>query len=45
MNAVGSQDLPIVVGVVVLIAVFYVLANLFVDIAYALVDPRLRRSA
>ncbi|HET9309626.1 MAG TPA: ABC transporter permease [Actinomycetota bacterium] len=45
VNAVGSQDLPIVVGVVVLIAVFYVLANLLVDIAYALVDPRLRRSA
>ncbi len=45
VNAVGSQDLPIVVGVVVLVAVFYVVANLLVDLAYLVVDPRLRRSA
>jgi peptide/nickel transport system permease protein len=45
VNAVGSQDLPIVVGVVVLVAVFYVVANLLVDLAYLAVDPRLRRSA
>ncbi|MFP3713819.1 ABC transporter permease [Puerhibacterium sp. TATVAM-FAB25] len=45
VNAVGSQDLPIVVGVVVLVAVFYVVANLLVDLAYLVVDPRLRRPA
>lgn len=40
--AVSSQDLPVVVGVVVLTAAFYVLANLLVDLASALVDPRVR---
>ncbi|SEB69872.1 peptide/nickel transport system permease protein [Paramicrobacterium humi] len=40
--AVGAQDLPIVTGVVVLIAALYVVANLLVDVAYTLIDPRLK---
>jgi peptide/nickel transport system permease protein len=39
--AVNSQDMPVVVGIVTLVAVFYVVANLLVDIVYTLVDPRL----
>lgn len=42
VTAVSSQDLPVVVGVVVLTAAFYVVANLLVDLASVLVDPRLR---
>ncbi|GAA4423464.1 ABC transporter permease [Georgenia halophila] len=45
VEAVGAQDLPVVVGVVVLVAAFYVVANLLVDLAYVLVDPRIRRTA
>ena len=44
VSAVNSQDLPVVVGIVTLVAVFYVVANLVVDIAYTLIDPRLKAS-
>ena len=42
VTAVNSQDLPVVTGVVVLIAALYVVANVVVDLLYTLVDPRLR---
>jgi peptide/nickel transport system permease protein len=42
--AVNSQDLPVVTGIVTLVAVFYVTVNLLVDIAYTLIDPRLKAS-
>jgi peptide/nickel transport system permease protein len=45
VSAVNSQDMPVVIGVVMLIAAFYVVANLVVDLAYVLIDPRLRRTA
>ena len=41
VTAVDEQDLPVVTGIVTLVAVVYVLANLLVDIVYTLVDPRL----
>ena len=41
VTAVNEQDLPVVTGIVTLVAVVYVLANLLVDIVYTLVDPRL----
>lgn len=44
VSAVNSQDLPVVVGIVTLVAVFYVVANLVVDIVYTLIDPRLKAS-
>ncbi len=44
VNAVNTQDLPVVVGIVTLVAVVYVVANLLVDIVYTLVDPRLKAS-
>ena len=40
VNAVNSQDLPIVTGVVVLIAALYVVANLIVDVVHTALDPR-----
>ncbi|WP_291278931.1 ABC transporter permease [Galactobacter sp.] len=44
VQAVNSQDLPIVTGVVVLIAALYVIANLVVDVLYVIIDPRLKAS-
>jgi len=44
VNAVNTQDLPVVTGIVVLIAALYVIANVVVDVVYRLVDPRLRVS-
>lgn len=42
VNAVNSRDVPTVSGIVLVVAVIYVVANLLVDLAYALVDPRMR---
>jgi peptide/nickel transport system permease protein len=39
--AVNAHDLPVVVGIVTLVAAFYVIANLLVDVGYTIVDPRL----
>ena len=44
VNAVNTRDVPTVSGVVLVVAGVYVVANLLVDIAYALIDPRLRAS-
>jgi peptide/nickel transport system permease protein len=41
VTAVNSHDLPVVVGIVTLVAGFYVIANLLVDVGYTIVDPRL----
>jgi peptide/nickel transport system permease protein len=45
VTAVNNQDLPIVTGVVVLVAALYVIANLLVDLVHGLVDPRLTSGA
>jgi peptide/nickel transport system permease protein len=42
VEAVNNQDLPEILGVTLLAAFFIVLANLVVDILYAVVDPRVR---
>jgi peptide/nickel transport system permease protein len=42
VDAVTNNDLPKVLGVVMLGAFFIILANLIVDILYAVVDPRVR---
>ncbi|WP_241562137.1 ABC transporter permease [Streptomyces hoynatensis] len=41
-QAVGAQDIPLVLGVVAFGAAVYVLANLLVDLCYPLLDPRVR---
>jgi len=40
--AIQNQDLPEIMGVVMLAAFFIVIANMIVDILYAVVDPRVR---
>ena len=42
VGAAEHRDVPLVSGVVMLVALIYVVANILVDIAYAIVDPRLR---
>jgi peptide/nickel transport system permease protein len=43
VEAILSKDLPVVRGVVLLIAATYVIINLIVDLASVSVDPRLRQ--
>jgi peptide/nickel transport system permease protein len=43
IQAIQQQDLPEILGVTMLAAFFIVVANLVVDILYAVVDPRVRR--
>ncbi|MFT4287178.1 ABC transporter permease [Nocardioides sp.] len=41
-TAISSKDIPVVQGIVLVIAFVYVMANLIVDILMPVVDPRLR---
>lgn len=43
VDAITNNDLPKVLGVTLLAAVFIILANLVVDVVYAVLDPRVRR--
>ena len=42
VNAISSNDLPVVQGGVLVFAIVFVLINLLVDISYAWLDPRIR---
>jgi oligopeptide transport system permease protein len=42
IESVGNRDYPLVVGTALLYALLLVTANLFVDITYAWLDPRIR---
>ena len=44
VDAIVSNDLPKVLGVVLVGSIFIVLANLVVDLLYAVIDPRVRLS-
>lgn len=44
VTAVNTRDLPTVSGIVLVVAAIYIVANLLVDLAYSLIDPRLRVS-
>lgn len=41
VNALNVSDLPIVMGIVLLIAVVFIVINIFVDILYLLLDPKM----
>jgi len=41
-EAIGQRDYPVLQGYILFIAVIYALINLLVDIAYGLIDPRVR---
>jgi peptide/nickel transport system permease protein len=42
VDAVFARDYPLVQGVVLLIAMGFILSNLAVDLLYGLIDPRIR---
>jgi ABC-type dipeptide/oligopeptide/nickel transport system permease component len=42
ITSITNRDYPVVMGTILLYAVFLVLANLAVDITYAFLDPRIR---
>jgi peptide/nickel transport system permease protein len=44
VQAVTNSDEPVIIAVVLLAAVFVVLANIVVDLLYAVLDPRIRLS-
>jgi len=44
IDAVSARDFPLVQGIILMIAVGFVLVNLAVDLLYALLDPRVRDS-
>ncbi|MGI8331887.1 ABC transporter permease [Actinomadura scrupuli] len=44
IQSIGTGDLPMVLGVTLLAAIFIVIANLVVDVLYAVIDPRVRLS-
>ncbi|HEV7253658.1 MAG TPA: ABC transporter permease [Mesorhizobium sp.] len=44
VDAVINRDLPLIQGIVILFALLFTLVNLFVDMLYALLNPRLRHA-
>lgn len=42
ITAIKGRDYPLVQGVILSIALTYILINLFVDLIYSQVDPRIR---
>ena len=42
VTSITDRDYPVIMGTILLYAVFLVLANLVVDVTYAYLDPRIR---
>jgi peptide/nickel transport system permease protein len=42
VDSISTYDLPTVIGLVLLLATFVIVANIIVDILYAYIDPRVR---
>jgi peptide/nickel transport system permease protein len=42
VNAIESQDLPVIIGIVLVASAAVIIANILVDIGYAVLDPRVR---
>jgi peptide/nickel transport system permease protein len=45
LSAISNEDVPVVEGIVALIATITVLANLTADLLYAVLDPRIRHDS
>lgn len=44
INAINQRDILVIQGITVFVAVVYVVINTVVDLLYAVIDPRIRRS-
>jgi ABC-type dipeptide/oligopeptide/nickel transport system permease component len=42
INAVLNLDFPVVMGATIFVALVFIITNIFVDIFYAMIDPRVR---
>ena len=42
VDSIQNKDLPVVQGVILVLAVIYIMMNLLVDLSYAVIDPRIR---
>jgi peptide/nickel transport system permease protein len=42
VQAINNQDLPVILGIVIVASAAVVVANIVVDIVYAILDPRVR---
>jgi len=42
VTSITNRDYPVIMGTILLYAIFLVVANLLVDITYAFLDPRIR---
>jgi ABC-type dipeptide/oligopeptide/nickel transport system permease component len=42
VTSITNRDYPVIMGTILLYAVFLVVANMLVDITYAWLDPRIR---
>ena len=45
LESIFARDYPVAMAIVLLFTLFFVLINLAVDVAYALIDPRIRARA
>ncbi len=43
LEGIQQRNYPLVQGTVLVVAICYVTVNIFVDVAYGLADPRVRR--
>jgi len=44
-DAIYSRDYPILLGVFFIVSIFVILVNLFIDLLYSVIDPRVRVAA
>ncbi len=43
VNAIYERDYPLIQGAVLIFALSFILVNMFTDLTYAIIDPRIRR--
>src|SRR5690625_3037826 len=44
VEALNTLDLPVIMGAVLIIAIMFIIINIFVDIIYAKLDPKVRKT-
>jgi peptide/nickel transport system permease protein len=44
LAAVSAKDLPTVQDVTIIVAIFYIVCNILIDLLYTVIDPRVRRA-
>ncbi|MBT8271155.1 MAG: ABC transporter permease [Flavobacteriaceae bacterium] len=44
VNALNTLDLPVIMGSVLVVAIMFIIINIFVDVIYAWLDPRVKLS-